>query len=619
MCGIAGLVDFQTAPEEATLRAMERCIGHRGPDEGSIWASRHVGFAHRRLRIIDLSPLGSQPMANEDGHVRVVFNGEIYNHHALRDELVRLGHQFRSRSDTEVLVHGYESWGADLVRRLRGMFAFALWDDSEERLLLARDRLGKKPLFYSTLAGRMAFGSELDVFKAIPGWPLRLSHPAFREYLEFGYVMSPGSILENVHRLPAGHYGLLERKGFALHCYWALPLEPAGDRCAGDATEAARALESALRDAVACRLESDVPLGCFLSGGVDSSLVGALAQECLSQPLKTYTVGFEDSAKSEAAHARQVAERLGAEHHELPVSAKSILAEFEEILSSAPEPLGDDSYVPTFLISRETRRFVTVALSGDGGDELFGGYEKYRQFDAARVWQRLPLPWGLLSRVAGSDWLHKRGAALATGGGMRLARWLSTLWKRDELDQLLVGATGPGSERDPFEAGWTQRGHYPDLERWMLVDMETYLEGDILVKVDRASMAVGLEGRSPFLDGPFIEQVLRWPSHAQVRSGGKSILKSMLARRLPLEWFERPKQGFGMPLEQWFRQELRQTLLNSTDKKRILHRGLLNPESLAGFVEAHLSGRRNFARKLYAVIAFELWADRFFGVKAPLA
>lgn len=619
MCGIAGLVEFQGAPEEATLRAMERSILHRGPDEGGFWRSGPVGLVHRRLRIIDLSPLGAQPMANEDGQVQVVFNGEIYNHHALREELMKLGHVFRSRSDTEVLVHGYESWGEDLIRRLRGMFAFAIWDAQGQRLLLARDRIGKKPLFYGTHDGRFVFGSELDIFKAVPHWPLRVSLPSYRQYLTYGYVPSPHTILESVSRLPAGHFGILNKNGLQIQPYWSLPAAPGTDRASGDAREAAEHLESVLRDAVACRLESDVPLGCFLSGGVDSSLVAALAQESLGRPLQTYTVDFENSPASEAAHARQVAKHLGAQHHELSVNPRSMVTEFEEILSRAAEPLGDDSYVPTFLISRETRRFVTVALSGDGGDELFAGYEKYRQFAAAQTWRRLPLPWKLISRLAPSDGLHKKAAALSSGSEMELARWLSSLWKAGESDTLLAAPIAQDPEPDLFERAWRLRTQFPTIERWMLADVETYLEGDILVKVDRASMAVALEGRSPFLDGPFMEAAMRWSCRAVQPGGGKTILKAMLARRMPADWFERPKQGFGLPIDQWFRGDLRDVLKRCTHPERLRQRGLLRPEAVQTAVEAHLNGRRNFARKLYALVAFELWADRFFGSKDVLA
>jgi asparagine synthase (glutamine-hydrolysing) len=618
MCGIAGIVDFQQPLSEPVLRAMERSLQHRGPDEGGIWAAGPAGLVHRRLRIIDLSPLGAQPMANEDGRVRVIFNGEIYNHHQLREELLQLGHFFRSRSDTEVLVHGYESWGLELIHRLRGMFALAIWDDPRARLLLARDRLGKKPLFYRLAAGRLIFGSELDVFKAAAPESLHLSQAAFQEYLEYGYVAAPATILEGIRRLPPGSLALWDQTGWKAERYWTLPTAPDQPRSAGDAEAAAKALEPVLRDAVACRLESDVPLGCFLSGGVDSSLVAALAAENLGRPLQTYTVDFEDAGQSEAAHARQVAKHLGADHHELPVRAKTLVGEFESILSSASEPLGDDSYVPTFLISRETRRFVTVALSGDGGDELFGGYAKYGQFLTARTWLNAPLPWRWLARVAPNDTLHKRSAALATARPLELARWLSSLWKRDDLPRILAHPSAT-AEPDLFEQGWNERGAYPELERWMLTDMETYLEGDILMKVDRASMAVALEARSPFLDAVLVDEVLRWPAHAVLPGGGKTILKRMLARRLPIEWFNRPKQGFGMPAAEWFRGELRDVLLRCTNRERTRQRGLLNPDCLESVVQAHLSRRRNFARKLYAVVAFELWAERFFGAGAALA
>jgi asparagine synthase (glutamine-hydrolysing) len=618
MCGIAGLVDFKFPPEEAVLRAMEQTILHRGPDEGAVWSSGAVGLVHRRLRIIDLSPAAAQPMQNEDGRVRVIFNGEIYNFRELRDKLLKLGHTFRSRSDTEVLIHGYESWGSDLLEHLRGMFAFALWDETRRQLLLARDRLGKKPLYYSTAGSRFAFGSELNVFKAIPNWPLRLSATGFQHYVEFGYVQSPDSILESIQRLPAGHCAILDETGLQVRRFWSLPSSPHGSRLEGGAAEAAEALEPVLRDAVKCRLESDVPLGCFLSGGVDSSLVAALAQECLGSPLKTYTVGFENSALSEAAHARQVARHLGTDHHELKVSPRSVLDQFETILSGAAEPLGDDSYIPTYLVSRETRRFVTVALSGDGGDELFGGYTKYHQWLKARRFQRWPLPWRSLASWAWNDGLFKSASALATGSEQELARWLSSLWKRDELSAVLVASpVAPGA--DAFDRAWRARGDYPPTERWMLADMETYLEGDILPKVDRASMAVSLEARSPFLDAWLVEQTLRWKAHASLPQGGKQILKAMLARRLPIEWFERPKQGFGMPIEQWFRAELRTLLQHYTDPARLGRRGLLRAEAIGRAVREHLSGRRNFARKLYAVVAFEIWADRFFGTNAVLA
>ena len=597
---------------------MERALFHRGPDEGAVFLAPKCGLVHRRLRIIDLSAAAAQPMANEDGRIHVTFNGEIYNFRVLRAELERLGHQFRSRSDTEVLVHGYESWGLDLVARLRGMFALALWDENRQQLLLARDRLGKKPLFYSVAGSRLAFGSELAVFKAISGWRLKVSLRAFQQYVENGYVPGPHSILDGVQRLPAGHYAVWDQTGWRSQCYWALPRRP-GARRKGSAAEAALDLEATLQDAVAGRLESDVPLGCFLSGGVDSSLVAALAQESTNGRLKTYTVAFDDPAMNEAAHARAVATHLGTEHHELAVSGSFVLDEFEEILSRAAEPVGDDSYVPTFLISRETRRHVTVAISGDGGDELFAGYTKYQQFQEARRFQRLPLPWKKLAGGGWNDRLQKSFEALAAPDALQLARWLSSLWKRNELAALLTHFSPENPALDTFAQSWQGREEFPELERWMLADMETYLEGDILTKVDRASMAVGLEARSPFLDSEFVARTLQWPAHAELDGGGKTILKTMLARRLPAKLFKRPKQGFGMPIAEWFRGPLRPLLENYTSPERISRRGLLQPEALSQVAKEHLSGRRNFARKLYAIVAFEVWADRFFGPGSVLA
>ena len=620
MCGIAGRVDFKANPQERVLRTMEASIVHRGPDEGNIWFSGPCGLVHRRLRIIDLSSAAAQPMGSANGRVQVVFNGEIYNFKALRDELIALGYRFRSKSDTEVLVHGYVEWGTALLPRLRGMFAFAIWDQEKKRLLLGRDRIGKKPLYYRLDQKSLSFGSELDVFKALPDFTPRISLLGFQNYMEFGYVPGDGSILDGVLRLPPGHFATFTARGFKLERYASLPAVPSDGYRWGPIEDISERLESFVRDAVVCRLESDVPLGCFLSGGVDSSLVAAVAQENLGTRLRTYTVGFEKSPVSEAAQARQIAERLGTDHHEITVSPGTLINEFEGILHSASEPLGDDSYVPTYLISRETRKFVTVVLSGDGGDELFAGYEKYRQFRKALTWQRLPLPWNWLADCAWKDRLHKSCAAIGTQQTEALARWLSTLWKQKDLPRALRHlnpiSPAPG---DSFSASWARWHDFHAIEGWMLTDIETYLEGDILAKVDRANMAVGLEGRSPLLDQNWIQEVLRWPMHANMNAGGKRILKHMLARRFPVEWFERPKQGFGMPVEQWFRGELRDCLTKYTDPARLKRRGLLNSDFIRGSVAAHLSGRRNFARKLYAIVSFEAWADRFFGEDAVLA
>ncbi|MEP6698426.1 MAG: asparagine synthase (glutamine-hydrolyzing) [Verrucomicrobiota bacterium] len=615
MCGIAGYVSWASPPEAAVLRAMERTLAHRGPDEGSIWCDRICGLAHRRLRIIDLSPLAAQPMSNETGDLKVILNGEIYNFLELRKELETLGHTFKSRSDTEVLLHGYESWGENLFEKLRGMFALAIWDQRNEQLIFGRDRLGKKPFFFAEDAGRFVFGSELAVFRQLPDLTLSISPSAFCEYIEFGYVQSPRTILEKVQQLPPGHFGILNREDLRLHPFWALPEVPPARTDDADLRTAAENLEQPFHDAVRCRLISDVPLGCFLSGGIDSSLVAAHAQELVSGRLKTYTVGFENSSMNEATHAAEIARHLGTDHHEIMISPQTVIDEFTDILARATEPIGDDSFLPTFLISRETRREVTVALSGDGGDELFCGYTKYKQFSAAqRLRQLLPRAarTAALSLVGsrGSDGLQKRLEALALPNDESVARWLSTLWKESELEELIDPRVRSRGKTDEFSSAWSRRRNFPALERFMLTDMETYLTGDILAKVDRASMAHGLEVRNPLLDQNFIATAFQFSCRARP---GKILLKEMLSKRIPRQLFERPKHGFGMPVNEWYRGPLRQVLEHYTSEARIRERGLLNAGTVQDFVQSHLAGRRNFGRKLHSIVAFEIWADEFFG------
>ena len=616
MCGIAGYVDFQKLPPREDLLRMERSLAHRGPDEGNVWSDPHCGLAHRRLRVIDLSPNAAQPMTNEDGQLVVVFNGEIYNFKPLRAELENLGHTFRSQSDTEILLHGYESWGDGLFARLSGMFALAIWDCRNRCLVFARDPFGKKPFFFFASGSTMIFGSELVVFRQLPAVALSISPESFREYVEFGYVASPRTIFREIQQLPPGHHGRWDESGLRLQRYFSLPTRPPADPPGATAEGAADVLEKALRQAVEARLVSDVPLGCFLSGGVDSSLVAALAQQTGPGRLKTYTVGFANSAMTEAGEAAAIARHLGTDHHEIIVDGASLIADFADILARAPEPLGDDSFLPTYVISRETKREVTVALSGDGGDELFCGYDKYRQFAAARKFQtRLPRTalgaLRIFARVPGSDRFKKSLEAASTGSAPELARWLSSLWKRKELDALLVSPNAPRAGGDAFDEAWDRYREFHEIERFMLTDMETYLVGDILTKVDRASMAVGLEVRSPFLDPHFFAEAFAFRCRPNPAADGKAILKRILARHVPEALFDRPKHGFGMPIEDWYRGPLRSLLLEYTGAKRTEKRGLLNPATLQRTVDAHLSGRRNFARKLHAIVAFEIWADRY--------
>ena len=615
MCGIAGYVSWDSPPDGKLLRLMEQTLAHRGPDEGSVWSDAICGFAHRRLRIIDLSPLAAQPMSNETGELQVIFNGEIYNFPELRAGLEKLGHHFKSQSDTEVLVHGYESWGEQLFEKLRGMFALAIWDTAKEQLLVGRDRLGKKPLFFNENQGRFVFGSELTVFRHVPDLQLSISSAAFREFIEFGYVHSPRTILKEIQQLPPGHFGVFRRGGLSLRSYWSLPEVPPARRDGADLADAAEMLEGPLHDAVRCRLISDVPLGCFLSGGTDSSLVAAHAQELVSGRLKTYTVGFENSSMNEAAYAAEIARHLGTDHHQIMISPESVIDEFVDIFAHAPEPIGDDSFLPTFLISRETHREVTVALSGDGGDELFCGYEKYKQFAAVQRLRRF-VPQAARSAAlsiagkSGSDRFTKRLEAFAAPDDEAIARWLSTLWKQRELKELMAPEIRGHGDNDAFSAAWNRFRRFPIIERFMLTDMATYLTSDILAKVDRASMAHGLEIRNPLLDQNLIGAAFEVPSRARP---GKILLKEMLAKRVPRKLFERPKHGFGMPVNDWYRGPLRDVLETYTSRGRTLKRGLLNAETVQHFVQLHLSGKRNFGRKLHGIVAFEIWADHFFG------
>lgn len=602
------------------LRRMGDRVAHRGPDERGMWIGRACGLAHRRLRVIDLSARAAQPMSNEDGRLRLVFNGEIYNFSELRRDLLEAGHTFRSGADSEVLLHGYEAWGEEIFSRLRGMFALALWDEREQVLVLARDRLGKKPLFYAHGGGGFAFGSELSVFRETPFLKMAVRRESLREYVQYGYVNSPFTILDGVWRLPPGSFATWRRQGLRIQTYWTLPKWSGSGRGeVSSAAEVAEALAPAILDAVQCRLASDVPLGCFLSGGVDSSLVSALAQESMGRRMSTFSVGFAGWEGSEARHAAEVARRLGTDHHALTVSSSDALDGFEEIHSRLSEPLGDDSFLPTFLISRETKRQVTVVLTGDGGDELFCGYSKYRHFalaNRAPSWLR-----SVIARIRAlplGDRVRKGGEALAMPNSLELARWLSSLWKAEELDGIFATPFSNSSGRDAFRERWEAWSDYPELERWMLCDMETYLEGDILPKLDRASMSVALETRSPLLDHRVIEEAFRWAPHARVRGGGKEILKEILARRLPPELFRRPKQGFGMPLAEWYRGPLRGLLERYLDGERLRRRGVFDPGRIRRMAAQHLNGRRNFARKLHALVAFEIWADRFFGERQAL-
>ncbi len=614
MCGICGFLCDQGDDRGDALRRMTDALAHRGPDDSGLYGGGRVGLGHRRLSIIDLSPLGHQPLANEDGTIQVVFNGEIYNFGELRVELEARGHRFRGNSDTEVIPHAYEEWGLDFPRRFRGMFALALWDEREERLVLVRDRLGIKPLYYYRAGNLFLFGSELKALMAWPDFPRRIDPASLYWYLAFGYVPAPRAIFDDTRKLPPGHLLVVDRSGMSLTRWWD-PLEAvARGPLPGSEAELLEELETILLEAVRYRLISDVPLGAFLSGGIDSSLVVALMARLASGPVRTFTIGYWEKGYDEAPWARAIAARLGTEHTELyirPQEALEVIGRLPEIYD---EPFGDASAIPTYLVSGLARRSVTVALSGDGGDELYGGYPRYKWFHLARLLYGVPRPLrrAMAPLVARLPHPKARKAAswLAVDDPAELYAGMVGVWRRGALRRVL-GFERPFGELD-FRRVWEAAPAGRHLERLMLTDLSTYLPEDILAKVDRASMAHSLEARVPLLDHHAVEFALRVPLSLKFRHlRGKHLLRRLLGRYLPSELYERPKMGFGVPLDHWFRRELRDLLRNYTDPARLTREGFFDPQPIQLMVEEHLAGRADHQYTLWVLLMFQMWLERW--------
>jgi asparagine synthase (glutamine-hydrolysing) len=615
MCGIAGIVGRPgEPPSREALSAMASALAHRGPDEQTTTLYPGAGFAFRRLSIIDVAG-GAQPLDGEDGSCHLILNGEIYNHAELRPELETAGHRFRTRSDAEVVVHGYEQWGDAVVERLRGMFAFALWDERRQRLLLARDRLGKKPLVYHEAEGRLQFASELQGLLADPALPRQPDLAALHHYLTYQYVPAPWTAFQGVRKLPPAHLLVFEDGRASVRRYWSLSSRPPLRLSEEDAAAEVRRL---LRDAVRVRLMSEVPLGAFLSGGVDSSAVVALMSEF--GRVKTFSIGFEEESFDERRWAAMVARRYGTEHHEFVVrpQASEVLPALVEHYG---EPFADSSALPTYYLSRLTREHVTVALNGDGGDELFAGYDRYGLLSAYRLLGRVP---------------HAAAAASATARawGRRLPasvrRLLGAISARPEESYARTVSYFSPEEKDALYTPWMReqtrtddslgllesafaQADAPDLlGRTLQVDLATYLPGDLLVKVDIATMAVGLEGRSPFLDHPLVEFAARLPTSLKRRRGrGKWLLRRAVADLLPPEILARRKMGFGVPVSRWFRGELRNLLHDVVLSERAQQRGMLDGAAVAGLVDQHERGAADHGHRLWALLFLELWFRRF--------
>ena len=622
MCGIAGIFQMGVgdAVDPSVLERMNQAQFHRGPDEGGYHYGPGLGLAHRRLSIIDLSG-GQQPMADQEGRVVVVFNGEIYNFAELRTELMGLGHHFRTRSDTEVLVEGWKAWGEALVQRLRGMFAFALWDRTEETVFLARDRLGIKPLYYGlTDRGALVFGSELKVVLAHPGIRRDLDPQAVEEYLALGYVPDPRSILSTVKKLPAGHR-LLCRRNDALgepRQYWDLPFAPVDS---GDERQLSEELIERLREAVRIRLVAEVPLGAFLSGGVDSSAVVALMAQLQSDPVNTCSIGFDVPEFDESVYAQRVAQQYNTEHHQRTVNPDDFDL-IDQLASLYDEPFADSSALPTYRVCQLARERVTVALSGDGGDENFAGYRRYRwHMNEARMRGVLPRPvQGPVFGALGSlypklDWAPRFLRAKSTF--QALARDPVAGYYRNFC--LLVDEQREALYSDAFRRALqgynavelfryhAARSPSDDLlSQAQYIDFKTYLSGDILTKVDRASMAHALEVRVPILDHQFVEWVSGLAPALKLRGQeGKYLLKKALEPHLGADVLYRDKMGFAIPVAQWFRGPLRDRLHSALTGGVLADTGYFKTEALVNLFDQHQSGRSDHSAALWSLMMFE--------------
>lgn len=638
MCGIAGIVNPDgRLIDERVLRSMCDAIIHRGPDDEGYYVNRgpetgsgsrvhgtaSVGLGMRRLSIIDLST-GKQPIHNEDKTVWVVLNGEIYNYTDLRKELEAKGHRFYTQSDTEAIVHAYEEYGDDVPNHLRGMFAFALWDERQQKLLLARDRVGKKPLLYSIIGRELVFASEFQAMLRHPGVSREVNEAAISHYLSFLCVPAPLTAFAGVRKLEPGHILIWQDGEVEIRRYWSLDFRNKVDITEREGGERVVDL---LRDAVRVRLMSDVPLGAFLSGGIDSSAVVALMSELSSERVKTFSIGFEEQEFNEISHARRVAERFGTDHHEFIVRPNAVEV-LPTLVRHYGEPYADSSAIPTYYLAKMTRQHVTVALNGDGGDECFAGYERYAAMRIAERYHRLPRllreqvvePAIAAIPEAGStrSRLGKARRFLDVMGrpvGERYLRWTSAI--SGELKAELCTTEFLARTSETKALGYVQpwfegNGEIDIVDRALMADTSNYLPNDLLVKVDIASMAVSLEARSPFLDHHVMEFAASLPARYKLRGlTTKYLLKNALKGLLPPENLTRSKMGFGVPIGRWFRRELKSFLAETILSERALGRGYFKREAVNHLVEEHTDGRRDYAHQLWTLLMLELWHQEF--------
>ncbi len=651
MCGLTGFWDYKErldAPLEAVASAMSEPICHRGPDDEGHWVApeARLAFGFRRLAILELSPLGHQPMHSPDGRYTLTFNGEIYNFQSLRQTLEGKGHQFEGRSDTEVMLGAFAEWGVEeSVRRFRGMFAFAVWDAAERALSLARDRMGEKPMYYGVHEDVFLFGSELKSLRRHPAFDADVDRDALGLFLRHGYVPGPHSIYQGIRKLRPGTLLRLSEEDARRAAvpeptlYWSLrEVAQSGQQAPfeGDDEAAIDGTERRIREAVGRQMVADVPLGAFLSGGIDSSTIVALMQAESDRSVKTFTIGFHDPDYNEAGHAKAIAEHLGTDHTELYLSAEEARAVIPRLPTLYDEPFADPSQIPTFLVSRLARQDVTVSLSGDGGDELFGGYERY--FRGLNHWRRLeqvPLPvrrsigavlgspsretWEagarLLRPLVSDGWKHRmsgdfvRRMAGTVGARRPAAMYHDLVSHWSHPAELVRGGCEHGT---PFTNPAHDLAALDPLQEMMYLDAQTYLPDDILVKVDRAAMGVSLETRIPLLDPEVMEWAWSLPRSMKVRNGtGKWALRQVLYRHVPRELVERPKMGFGVPIGEWLRGPLHEWADELLDRDRLHAEGYLHPEPIRRCWRQHERGEQDWSFRLWNVLMFQAWLEEW--------
>jgi asparagine synthase (glutamine-hydrolysing) len=625
MCGIVGIYHYGRSEgvDPARLKAMNDRIVHRGPDDEGAWVDGKIGLGMRRLSIIDLSG-GHQPMTNEDGSLWIVFNGEIYNFQSLREELIAKGHPFKTHSDTEAILHLYEEHGVDCVKRLRGMFAFSLWDKKRKRLLLARDRIGKKPLVYALGDGRLAWASELEALTSLPDLPREIDPAAVDLFLGLQYIPSPLTIYQSVRKLPPAHRLVFENGQARVERYWDLPYDE--PPLPMDLEEAKQAIRDKIKESTKLRMISDVPLGAFLSGGVDSSVVVAMMAGLSDRPVKTFSIGFEEEAFSELPFAREVAQRYSTDHTEFVV--KPEMADVLPLLARHyGEPYADQSALPTYYVSKETRKHVTVALNGDGGDENFAGYLRYAAMKGSRYLDLIPAPAKRLGlRLAEQlpeghapydyGWRIKRLMRSVVLGDPP-ARYFKMIGYFSDEEKAAMYApsfkallNGDSRRTLSYFDSLFRKGEELDfVNRLLLVDFSSYLPDCLMVKVDIASMANSLEGRSPLLDHELVEMVFRMPGAWKLKGvrGMKWIFKEAMKPYLPPSIYRRGKMGFGIPLGPWFRGRLKEYWRDHVLGADALSRGYFEKAVLQRYFDEHQSGKRDHGYRMWALLMLELW------------